>query len=395
MTSLLEAVPSARKPVPGNVQFVGGLHPLDELVFQQENVFATTGVALSELRLSLIREAFEYHYEACPPYRRYCEVAGVSPLDVRAYDDLFRIPLLPTSLFKKKELVSVAPADIAKVCLSSGTQGGQSRVSRDQRSLERLLGSVRQGLSVLDREVDRERHVFVLGPDTDEARDLWFSYVLSIVDFLHPTDFYVRGDCFEPAALLRDLAALPPGPQPLLVGPPFLFVELAAAARELGLRVNLAEREGMIITAGGWKRHQGQALSRESLDELVVTGLGVARTHIRDTFNMVELNSVLFECEAGAKHVPPWLFATARDATSLSPLAPGAEGLLAYCDPLATSYPCFILTDDVGRVSADQRCACGRFGNSITISRRVARVEARGCALKLDRSLSQQRTETA
>ena len=380
--------PRPDRPVPSKVVYVGGIHPLDQLVFQDEDIFAITGRALQELRFELIREAFRANYDACESYRRYCDSAPFAPGDLTDYESLSRIPLLPTSLFKKREIRSVPLSDVAKVCLSSGTQGGQSRVYRDKRSLERLLGSVRQGMTVLDRDIDRDRAVFVLGPDTEEANDLWFAYVLSIVDFLHPTRFYVREGRFDATSLLNDLAQLEPGPQPLLVGPPFLLMDLAQSALGAGRRLTLSKRDGLVITAGGWKRHQSDALTREAFSALVVDGLGVAPSNVRDTFNMVELNSVFFECEAHRKHVPPWLYATARDASTLAALPPNAEGLLAYCDPLSTSFPCFIVTDDLGSVSDDVRCPCGRFGNTVHISRRVARVEARGCALKLDRSMA-------
>jgi long-chain-fatty-acid---luciferin-component ligase len=208
------------------------------------------------------------------------------------------------------------------------------------------------------------------------------------VDFLHPTTFYVERDVFRPEQLLGDLLALDREVQPLLVGPPFLVAELAGHAISQGSRLRLAERDALVITAGGWKRFQATALSREEIDACLIEGLGVAPGQVRDAFNMVELNTVLFECSSKKKHVPPWLFASAREPVSLAPRSGGEEGLLAFCDPAARSYPCFILTDDVGAVSDEHRCDCGRWGHTLEITRRVARVEARGCALKMDRTLA-------
>ena len=75
-------------------------------------------------------------------------------------------------------------------CTSSGTQGGRSVVNRDRRTLERFLGSVSSTLEILDLDAERPTRFYVLGPDTVEAADLWFSYVLSIVDLIHPAEFY-------------------------------------------------------------------------------------------------------------------------------------------------------------------------------------------------------------
>jgi long-chain-fatty-acid---luciferin-component ligase len=90
------------------------------------------------------------------------------------------------------------------------------------------------------------------------------------------------------------------------------------------------------------------------------------------------------DCEHGRKHCPPWLHASARAPKTLAPLGWGESGILAYLDPTATSYPCFVLSDDFGSVTRGERCPCGRSGDVLTIERRINRIEARGCALKLD-----------
>jgi long-chain-fatty-acid---luciferin-component ligase len=82
--------------------------------------------------------------------------------------------------------------------------------------------------------------------------------------------------------------------------------------------------------------------------------------------------------------VPPWLRVTARDPGDLRVLGEGESGMLGYVDPLATSYPGFVLSDDLGTVSYGVDCACGRRSDMLRIERRLSRVESRGCALKLD-----------
>src|SRR5262249_1300905 len=114
------------------------------------------------------------------------------------------------------------------------------------------------------------------------------------------------------------------------------------------------------------------------------TRLGVERSRVRDVFNMVELNTVLFECEASRKHVPPWLHVSARRAADMSVAPAGEVGLLCYLDPTATSYPGFVLSDDLGHID-DAQCPCGRYGETISISRRLTTIEDRGCGLSLDR----------
>jgi long-chain-fatty-acid---luciferin-component ligase len=96
---------------------------------------------------------------------------------------------------------------------------------------------------------------------------------------------------------------------------------------------------------------------------------------------------VLFECSHKAKHVPPWLYASARDPRTLAEVKSGEPGLLAFADPTPTSYPGFVLSDDFGSVSRRIPCPCGITSDTLTIERRVNKVETRGCALKLETSL--------
>jgi len=56
---------------------------------------------------------------------------------------------------------------------------------------------------------------------------------------------------------------------------------------------------------------------------------------------------------------------------------------MSYLDASATSYPSFIVTDDVGEVH-EGACPCGRSGTTLQIQRRLVSVAQRGCALTLD-----------
>ena len=123
-------------------------------------------------------------------------------------EDILKIPLILSSVFKSFEVQSVPDKDIVKVCCSSGTRGSVSRVPRDNLSLERFLGSIRISSDQL-LEMHPEAHVFNLGPDTDEADNVWFSYVMSLLGLLRPSENYVRDGIFYMRSLLENLGALP------------------------------------------------------------------------------------------------------------------------------------------------------------------------------------------
>ncbi len=88
-----------------------------------------------------------------------------------------------------------------------------------------------------------------------------------------------------------------------------------AAAGHVAARGGLQFKARMkVVTIGGWKRREGERVSRTELSDVVCRSLGLDNDHyVRDAFNMVELNTVIMECERHKLHVPPWLRVDALD----------------------------------------------------------------------------------
>lgn len=372
---------------PGGIASLPGVQPIDREIFQAEQGFTRDRHEVQRRRLELVRSALAHHLENCRPYRDYCRAVGFDASRIRSYRDLSSIPLLPSPLFKKAVIRSVSEEQIAKVCTSSGTRGSVSRVARDSATMFRFLGSVRFGLDNLVCEIGKAR-VYNLGPSTEEARDLWFSYVMSITNLFYSTRNYVVNETFEVDRLLKDLATEPAVrandyERFVVVGAPIMFLELFEAMRTRGVRVRMGER-ALAITAGGWKKHRNRAVARDEFEAMACEYLGIPdRRSIRDALNLVELNTVLFECELKKKHVPPWLVVATKDVYTLEDLPPGQEGVIAYLDPSPTSYPAFLLSEDLGYLEEFSSCPCGRGGETLHLTRRLSTVESRGCALKL------------
>jgi long-chain-fatty-acid---luciferin-component ligase len=366
---------------------IDGQALLDHVLYNEDDVFHWPLEKRQEIALQLVASSFAQHYANCEPYRRLCSAERIGPGDVQTWEDLQRIPLVPSSFFKHHVLQSVPSSEIIKVCLSSGTQGSQSRVPRDHVTLERLIGTTRTQIDQLLNPWHRA-HIFNLGPDSDEAHDLWFAYVMSILELVRRTTHYVCQGVFSSAAVVADLQAHHMDNQAVLVGPPVLFLHLLDYLEQHGIRLALGGCNGLVVTAGGWKRFDDRAISRQVFSERLADRLGLAGPfQVRDAFNMVELNTVLLECERRRKHVPPWLVVFVRDAATLQILPDGSTGVLSYLDATASSYPGFILSDDFGSLRATP-CLCGRTGPTLEIGRRVKRIEARGCALKMDQSVA-------
>ncbi|HET8659269.1 MAG TPA: hypothetical protein VFM55_09760 [Micromonosporaceae bacterium] len=367
-----------------------GVPEIDRLVFQTPDCFRLPREQISQLRPRLIREAVRFHRDSCPEYGSFLGQLGFDPDDIADERDLDRVPQFPASVYKRRPVTSTPPAEVVQTFHSSGTSGRLSSVPRDEATLQRLLGSIRAGLEMLEPltgEGDPEDNVVLLnlGPPRSAAGSLWFSYVMTLVEILAPTHHYGTAATVRYAEAADDLAGvLAAGKRAGVIGSPLAVRRLA----EYCLANNRTVAGGdavFVMTGGGWKQPTGEELSRIELDTLLMKAFGVHdASQLRDAFNQVEMNSVLLECEQRRKHLPPWLYAVTRDPRDLAPLPRGAAGLLSFVDPTAGSFPCFVLSDDIGVVH-EPGCPCGRTTETVEITRRVRRSQELGCALQTER----------
>jgi long-chain-fatty-acid---luciferin-component ligase len=379
-----------RNVIQNSVTFIDSMSVLDELLFQQDDVHNSPIEQQSELLFNLVRENFHYHYLRNEEFRRYCFHFDFGPDGLHSIDDLHKIPLIPTSLFKKKSIYSCSPLEIEKQCSSSGTQGGRSTIYRDRITLDRFIGTVQAMYQLAPDIKFKNPFLYVLSPDTDEAQDLWFAYVLSLVEILHPSMFYVRNGKFHHDELLQDLQQIGKDQQPVLIGPPQLLNQLANIVQSTIGTLDLGAHNGYFITAGGWKKAQKDSLElTQFADKMLQTFHLSSQNEIRDCFNMVELNTVMMSCQHHNFHVPPWLYMAALDPDTLLSAPEGEMGILAFIDATSTSYPAYVLSDDLGEVHLFNSCPCGRSSRWFKMIRRVNRVESRGCAKKIDNMLAQ------
>lgn len=368
---------------------------IDRLVFQTPDCFRLPRERIGALRTRLIREAATFHRDNCPEYARFLERLEFDPGDIVDERDLDRVPQFPASVYKRRSVASAPPSTIVQTFHSSGTSGRVSSVPRDEATLQRLLGSIRAGLEMIEPltgDGDPEDNVVLLnlGPPRSAAGSVWFAYVMTLVEILAPTHHYGTATTVRYAQAAGDLSdVLAAGKRAGIVGSPLAVRRLA----EYCLANNRTVAGGdavFVMTGGGWKQPTGEELSRVELDTLLIKAFGVHDAgQLRDAFNQVELNSVLLECEQRRKHVPPWLYAVARDPRDLAPLPPGTLGLLSFVDPTAGSFPCFVLSDDIGIVH-EPTCPCGRTTETVEVIRRVRRSQELGCALQAERLQKQQ-----
>jgi long-chain-fatty-acid---luciferin-component ligase len=355
---------------------------LDQMLYEGTDSYRGDWAAQ---RFDWVLEALDHHLVHSQPYKRLAQGMGFRISDLEESRNLDLIPLLSSGSFKQN-LFGIE-TNVMR-CASSGTMGSISVVPRDARTIERFIGSIAHGMKEFFDQTERQRG-FILGPRPEEARDLWFAYSWSLTSLYNDVDYFVRGESLQAEAAYEALRAAEAddNAEPAIAASPSMLVALLEWMAAHGVSLDLGQKNSWVITAGGWKKAAQAQIDQVAFRADVVRRLGLAPTNIRDIFNMVELNSIIFECEAGAKHVPPWLEVSARSPYDLKTVEPGEVGVLAYLDPSPLSYPGFILSDDLGTVS-DDPCSCGRNGPILTLTRRLEAIEERGCGLKMSRYAS-------
>lgn len=91
--------------------------------------------ASNGLFLQAVKEMCRFHYKHCEEYRRILDYFQMSPEDLKVYEDIEKIPVLPTLLFKEHKLFGMPKNRMLIKVTSSGTKGRFSEVGFDFGSL--------------------------------------------------------------------------------------------------------------------------------------------------------------------------------------------------------------------------------------------------------------------
>lgn len=333
-----------------------------------------------------IRQAFAHHYEHCPIYRSLCDRKKIVPEDIVSFEDLMKIPLITTRAFKEGlSLTSVPREQVVKVLHSSGTTGTRSLVPRDRITMGRFAESLKKAILHVQGE---SAYVAMMGPSPDELGDLAFSnWARTGCELAEDHEFFLKKLSFDPAYTVMKLNATPLRPVQI-GGAPILIMALADYILTSGDRITTLTEESRITSGGGFKTLKGDIVTREQYNEKLMAAFGVTRDRIRDAYAMAELNGMISECPENLKHVPPWIHCSVRDPADPRAEVPlGAEGVPAFLDACAHSYPGFIVADDIVRmvVAEGERCRCGRIGPCLDSHvRRAEGAESRGCGRHIE-----------
>ena len=336
---------------------------------------------------SVVAAVFALHYDRNEFFRAQCEASGVTPALVgTSRANLALIPVLPVQMFKQPDahvLLSVPLTDIELEIRSTGTGGVPSVARRDSETVTRtalaILGQYRDFFGISNGAG------LFLCPSTAEAPEMGMVKVFNLLNGLFDDHVYVVRDyAFDPREAFDYLQRWDGFMTRHIIGPPFLVNRLLRFLEFEDIELKL-DPESLVITLGGWKRYTGESISRDDFNAKIERYLGVPHHSVRDMYGLIESNMLAIECVHHRKHVPPWCYVSIRDVNDIAAeLAPGGTGAIAILDGLSTSYPGFILTEDIGDVD-ESPCPCGRVGQAVTFRRRGQGAELGCCAVSIEK----------
>lgn len=349
------------------------------------------GVALQkQLRDTLIKSSFAYHYENNKFFRTFC-LEQNADLETVLASELEKIPAIPIQLFKDQRhanlLLTKGLGEIEFELRSTGTSGIPSVSRRDSDTVDNAL----LGISEYYREffsICNGCGLF-LCPSPAELPEMGMVKVLNMLSGMFDDRVYlVNRYQFSSKEALDTLASWQDRFARHIVGPPFLINRLLQYMKNKDIRIKL-DKTSKIIMLGGWKRFTGEQLSPQNLRELCHDHLGLEAGQVRDMYGLVECNMLAIECEHGHKHVPPWVRVVLRKTTDPTVVVRELRepGIVTVFDPTSMAYPCFVQTEDVGMLTQDGLCKCGRTSQTLEFIRRISGAELGCCAINLDRFL--------
>ncbi|MDD1721839.1 MAG: hypothetical protein LUP95_07630 [Euryarchaeota archaeon] len=427
--------------------------PAEEALFKPIDLYRVPVDEAQAMQLKAIKYTFTRHYAHNDFYHRLCDMRGITPDDLRTYDDLDIIPLIPDLTFKQHpsgadfahwianiytgDLPTVVPLDITSnptfddvinaynaagllVAYSSGTSGRHTVIPRDMRTYLTTQYSVGKQVCAMSDEIFADHTLLTMPRPTDG--NLWIAKVLAHIydmfsDLHYAMDYTISADLTLKAMTESERQGGSPASfeermrrtaeiatkwleryekttdSIRLEGAPFFIAKLMDTLEREGKHFEFGER-GTIRTGGGWKISEDTRIPHADFRRRVEEVLGIPEARCHDVYAMIEITGIITTCPEGHYyHLPyTWVKPLVLDK-SLMPVGYGESGRFAFLDSLAGSYPGFIITGDQVRML--EHCpACDRPGPVLEPEiQRAPSVEMRGCAEEVRRILAQDYVE--
>ncbi len=318
-------------------------------------------------------------YDNCSSYKKILDILNFDP---NAKHKLEEYPFLPVRLFKEYDLLNVPKESVIKTMTSSGTTGQSvSKIYLDRTTstnqtkvltkiCSEFLGNKRRPMLIIDsKSVLKDRNMF----SARGAGIIGFSMLGR--GALYALDENMILDLDAVLAFLKKYEG-----EPIMI---FGFTSIIWEHffKELErLDITLPLDNSVLIHGGGWKKLIDQQVDNETFKKSLSSRCD--RITVLNYYGMVEqTGSIFMECECGRLHASNYSDIIIRNSDNFSVCGIGERGLVQLVSLLPESYPGHsILTEDIGEITGEDDCPCGRHGKTFVIHGRIKNAEIRGCS---------------
>ena len=422
--------------------------PPDEALYGVRDLYRVEPEEAGRLRFKAIKYTFKHHYEKNRFFNKLCKEKGVSPDEIKKEEDFLKIPLLPDKFFKDYPegkgfaiwIANIYTGDLPNIFIrkrnpgiddiidafnekglsisySSGTSGRLTFIPRDKRTLDRAVYCGAKGFACMTYPkwdpdkiygflsfYARNTNMFagvLMGMLSSVLKHLEYGILLDrrvTAGMLQTAMMRKRSIIVRGASLYMDLKARRRfmgwlkerdrrGDDVIIFGAPFFLNHIMDLLDRKGLYFDFGEGS-FAVTGGGWKIREDIRITMRRFREKVEKVFGIPQTNCIDVYGMVEGNGFMVHCPEGHYlHIPYSCYYPIVLDKNGEPVSYGEKGRFAFLDPLATSYPGFIISGDEVRLL--EHCpVCDRPGPVLEPEIERARgEEVRGCAEEMRRML--------
>lgn len=292
------------------------------------------------------------------------------------------IPFYPVRMFKEYELSSIPKDEVFKVMTSSGTTG--QRVSKIIVDKETAMIQQKVMIKILSDYWGKKRlpMLIVDTPAVLKDRKMFSARgaaILGLQVAAREMVYVLNDDMSLNTGVLDAFFEKYPNQPFIIFGFTFMvWKHFYGALKEC--EKNIICLKTWLMTGGGWKKLESEAISREEFKKEMNAVCGIK--HFLDHYGMVEQTGCIYaECEYGHLHASIYSDVIIRDYKDFSVCPIGQKGIIQVVSVLPHSYPGHsLLTEDEGMVVGEDDCPCGRKGKYIQIFGRMKNAELRGCS---------------
>jgi len=318
---------------------------------------------------SLALRVFLFQFENNTFYRRFCEMEGVNPQNLKNWK---RIPAMPASAFKELALTTFPVRKRKRVFKTSGTTA-EKRGRHYFETLALYDASILPSFKKRVLKGGGFSFYFLMATDR-EAPDSSLSYMMGFVNRRLNKGkgrFYVKKKRPQYEALARDLKN--ERKKVLLLTTAFALKGFLEYLEEKNLRLQL-KPESRLMETGGFKGRVRE-VSKAELYRMSRERLGVF--DFVSEYGMTELSSQYYSANGGPFRSPSCMRAMAVDPKTGKECRKGQAGLLKHVDLANVGSVMAVQTEDLGRMIDGGFEVLGRTSGS----------ESRGCSLSYERFL--------